>query len=109
MTGESVAPILELLADDVSRRILSELDEPMTTQEIATACDIPRSTAYRKVDRLQEAGLVTDWIRVRADGRHPSEYRRAAEEILLEVTLEDVSVELQTGSGESSEEVPTTA
>lgn len=95
MTGEQSATVLDLLADEVARSILATLDEPMTTQELAAACDIPRSTAYRKVDRLQEAGLVTDRIRVSPDGRHPHLYTRAASEVHLQVTLEDVSVELE--------------
>lgn len=95
MTGEQSATVLDLLADEVARSILAALEEPMTTQELAATCDIPRSTAYRKVDRLQEAGLVTDRIRVSPDGRHPHLYTRAASEVHLQVTLEDVSVELE--------------
>ena len=94
MNGERSELVLDLLADGVTRCILAALDEPMTTQEIADTCEIPRSTAYRKVDRLQTAGLVTDRIRVSPDGRHPTLYSRASPAITLRVNLADRRVDL---------------
>jgi predicted transcriptional regulator len=39
-------------------RVLSESDEPMTVDELATHVDRERSTAYRSVQRLLKVGLV---------------------------------------------------
>lgn len=96
MTRDQGADLLNLLSNDGARRILEAIDEPMTTQEIAATCDIPRSTAYRTIDHLQEAGLVRDRILVSSDGTHPSQYVRTASEIQLHVTLEEGAVTVET-------------
>jgi predicted transcriptional regulator len=38
--------------------VLTRRDEPLTVDEIAEAVDRERSTAYRSVQRLRDAGLV---------------------------------------------------
>ena len=52
--------IVGALDDDGCRRIVAVLDEPLTVDEIADAADLPRSTTYRKLDRLTDASLVTE-------------------------------------------------
>ena len=83
---------LELLADDAGRRILATLDDPMTTQEVADECGIPRSTAYRKIEQLDEAGLVEDAVRLSPDGGHPVTYRRAFEAVDLDIAGDNVQL-----------------
>ena len=46
---------------DLDRRVFGELtgaDEPLTVDEVAEQVDRERTTAYRSVQRLREAGLV---------------------------------------------------
>lgn len=79
--------VLEALDDPVCRRIIRALDEPMTAPEVCDACDIPSSTAYRKLDLLTEADLLEEGTQLRADGHHASVYDVAFEEVV--VALED--------------------
>lgn len=79
--------VLEALDDPVCRRIIRALDEPMTAPEVCEACDIPSSTAYRKLDLLTEADLLEEGTQLRADGHHASVYDVAFEEVV--VALED--------------------
>jgi DNA-binding IclR family transcriptional regulator len=53
-----VDTVVTLLASDRVRRIVRALDRPMTAAEVADDCDIPQSTAYRKLGAMAEAGLV---------------------------------------------------
>ncbi|MFD1686231.1 winged helix-turn-helix domain-containing protein [Halobellus litoreus] len=38
--------------------VLRSLDSPRTAAEIASECDLPRSTAYAKLESMVEAGLL---------------------------------------------------
>lgn len=60
-------------------------DAARSAREVATRCDLPLSTTYRKLDHLVEAGLLTERTRVRCAGKHPSEFRRAADEVVVDV------------------------
>jgi DNA-binding transcriptional ArsR family regulator len=66
--------VLDALDDTECRRIIKALGEPMTASEISEECDIPRSTAYRKLELLSEASLVDERVEVRSDGHHTTRY-----------------------------------
>lgn len=83
-----VESVLGVLSDPDCRRILGTLGEPRTAPSIVDACDIPRSTVYRKLDRMVEVGLVTESIRIDTHGRNTSRYR---------VDVSDVNVRLTEG------------
>lgn len=83
--------VLAALDDPDCRKLLeATTDEALTAQELVDRCDVPRSTTYRKVEQLTEAGLLEEQVRLRADGKHASEYRRA---------FEDVTISLSAGDG----------
>ncbi|WP_255151789.1 winged helix-turn-helix domain-containing protein [Halorarius halobius] len=69
-----VEVVLDALDDDDCRRIIRRLDESMTASEVSDTCDIPRSTAYRKLELLSEASLVDEEVEVRSDGHHTTRY-----------------------------------
>lgn len=73
--------ILRLLGDDYARRILACSDQPKTATEIANECGLPTSTTYRKVDQLQDAGLLEESLRPSVEGKHATEYRRVIDRI----------------------------
>lgn len=67
--------ILGTLADDDMQAILSATaTEPKSVPEIVAECDIPTPTAYRKVDVLEELGLLDEQVRTRPGGRNSAEY-----------------------------------
>lgn len=78
--------VLNALDDPDCQTIVRHLDEPMTAKEIATATDIPQSTAYRKLALLSEATIVREEIKLRADGHHTTRYRVDVEEIRIRFT-----------------------
>lgn len=78
--------VLTALDDPDCRALLeATAEEPLTAGELTDRCDIPRSTTYRKVEQLTEAGLLEERVRLSVDGKHASEYRR---------TFDDVTVSL---------------
>lgn len=52
--------ILKAIADEYSRAILSyAIDKPKSVLDISKECNIPLSTAYRRVHELEMDGLLT--------------------------------------------------
>lgn len=92
-TQSEITELLDVLDDEDCRAILVETgEEALSTKDIAERCDIPSSTAYRKVDRLVETGLLSDRIRICGSGSQTREYRRCIEHV--EMGLGDDGIEL---------------
>lgn len=89
-TGEESSDpsdVLTALNDRDCRRILdAAASEALTTRELAEACDLPLSTTYRKVDLLTDAALLSESVRLRTSGKHPSEYRRSFDDVVVHLT-----------------------
>lgn len=79
--------VLRTVSDDDARALIREMEEPRTAAELSEASDIPLSTTYRKIERLEAATLIDDLIEIRDDGRHTSRYYPDFETI--EITLTD--------------------
>ena len=75
--------VLEALGDPDCRRIIRALEEPMTAPEVCEACDIPSSTAYRKLDLLTEAELLREATEIRPDGHHTTLYDINFERVVI--------------------------
>ncbi|MFC7098907.1 winged helix-turn-helix domain-containing protein [Halobaculum marinum] len=81
--GPHLQPVLDALDDEDCRTIIRRLDEPLTAGEVSEECDIPASTAYRKLDLLSEAQLLAEGVEVRQDGHHATRYRTDFEEVIV--------------------------
>ena len=93
------------LADPDCRAILDAADTPMTTGELADACDLALSTAYRKVERLSETPLLVEGVRFDPDGDHAAEYARGATDATVE--LADGGITLTVGDSTAPNSSPT--
>lgn len=90
--GERASELLELLEDDYARRILAALERgPQPARELVAACDASRATVYRRLDRLEEFGLVTTDMELHRDGHHRTVYDAA----FRRATVEQVGGTLQ--------------
>ena len=75
--------VLSALDDADCRAIIRALDEPLSAGEVSDRCDIPSSTAYRKLDLLTEAELLTEATEVRPDGHHTTLYDVDFEQVVI--------------------------
>jgi DNA-binding transcriptional ArsR family regulator len=83
---EDVQRVLDVLDDAECRAILDATrDDPLTVGELADRCDLPQSTAYRKVDQLADADLLEESLRIRRSGKHVSEYACCVDDVTLDV------------------------
>ena len=84
----SVDDVLDALADDDARRIVSALSEPKTASDISEECDIPLSTTYRKLELLTEASLLAESTDIRRDGQHTTRYSVSFETVTVSLDEE---------------------
>jgi DNA-binding transcriptional ArsR family regulator len=86
VTSEEPQPtetVLEALGDPDCRAILSETTEPMTANELEEACEIPKSTLYRKLELLGDASLVQERDTINPSGGRVTHYERAFDELMV--------------------------
>jgi response regulator of citrate/malate metabolism len=78
--------LLSVFDDTDSRAIMEATsEESRSASELAEICNLPLSTAYRKVDQLTDVGMLQEQTRIRQTGKHTSEYRRALEGLSVEI------------------------
>ncbi|MFQ3283949.1 MAG: putative transcriptional regulator [Natronomonas sp.] len=93
---ESVETVLETLADDECRRILQHLQRtPMSAPELVDHGGIARSTVYRKLNLLEQIGLVSTRIRVNKTGAHTTEYDTPLESVCVEHSADGFELVVQ--------------
>jgi len=92
-TSEPTVPtseVLELLNDDHASEIIRRIhDEAKSARELAEECEMSRATAYRRLNRLDDAGLVDVGMTYDPDGYHRK---------IFELAVSSVSIELDDGS-----------
>ncbi|ELZ79122.1 ArsR/SmtB family transcription factor [Haloferax larsenii] len=95
MTEEpELSEILDILSDEYARDILAATSiKPMSAQQLATQCEMSKPTVYRRVEQLQEYGLIEEQTKVQKSGNHYKVYA---------ATLSEFSLELDVGSFEAS-------
>lgn len=80
----NVQSLLGALDDADGRAILDATsEEARSAKEISEICDLPLSTAYRKLDMLMGAGLLEKQTRIRRSGKHANEYCRVAKRVTV--------------------------
>ena len=74
--------LLDLLGDEHTRRTLNAISsEPKDAQTVAETINVSRATAYRRLNDLLNAGLVTTDIAVCEDGNHYKQYQSVVDEL----------------------------
>ena len=85
----SLRDVLNALDDADCRAILRETAEPMTANELIDACDIPKSTLYRKLDHLSTASLVREQDKINPEGGRITLYERDFDDVTISMDEED--------------------
>ncbi|MBX0288059.1 helix-turn-helix domain-containing protein [Halomicroarcula sp. F13] len=78
--------VVDALDDPDCQAILRETVDPMTATELTEACDIPKSTLYRKLDLLSTASLVRERDQINPGGGRVTQYERDFEDITISMT-----------------------
>ena len=93
--------ILKALSDDYSRTIMNyTIEKPRSVVDIVKECDVPMTTAYRRVHELEENKIlkVTGSI-VTDDGKKYFLYRNRLKAIYVIFGLEALDVQIVENDG----------
>lgn len=85
----SIRAVLDALDDADCRTILRETAEPMTATELIDACEIPRSTLYRKLELLSRASLVREQDTINPGGGRITKYERDFDDVTISMDEDD--------------------
>jgi DNA-binding IclR family transcriptional regulator len=77
--------VIGALDDDQCLDLLYALDEPRSVKALSEAADVPLSTTYRKVSKLERASLVDERTEIRAGGHHRTRYVLNFDRVVLEL------------------------
>ncbi|MFC6823530.1 helix-turn-helix domain-containing protein [Halopelagius fulvigenes] len=101
--ADALAPdagsVFGVLNDDDCQRMVEQMDRPMTADEIGDECELPRSTVYRKLERLVEANLAEK----RLHAGEAATYRLTFDRVVLAVEEETDGVALSVRVEEGAE------
>ncbi|MFC7074770.1 helix-turn-helix domain-containing protein [Halovenus rubra] len=94
--GVSTQVVLELLGDEYTRAVLQSVaDEPRSGSEVAECTSMSKPTAFRRLNRLAEEGLVHVHQRIDTEqGHHHKVYEAQLD--TLEVDLDSLLESIDT-------------
>jgi DNA-binding transcriptional ArsR family regulator len=93
----SAAELLALFGDEYACDILRTLaDGPASARALADACGMSRPTAYRRLNRLTDAGLVEERLQIAPDGHHRKEFRLVGETATFELVRTGITSTIDT-------------
>ena len=74
--------LLDLLGDSYAREVLAAVTEqPRSGREVSEVTSVSKPTAFRRLNRLEDAGLVRTDLVLDSDGHHHKQYRAVVEEV----------------------------
>jgi len=88
----TTAELLELLGDEYTRRVFEAVTaQSRTGRQVAEVADVSRPTAYRRLNDLRDAGLVTTEMAIGENGHHRERYEAVVDHVA--VTIDEGSIE----------------
>ncbi|MCU4925606.1 winged helix-turn-helix domain-containing protein [Halobacteria archaeon AArc-dxtr1] len=87
------AELLELLGDEYAREVLEALlAEPRSGSDVAAETSVSKPTAFRRLNRLEEVGLVKSRQAIDLEnGQHYREFQPAFDRISVELDGETLT------------------
>lgn len=99
----SIQELLDVLDDADCRAILDATsDTALSANEVSETCELPLSTAYRKLDLLTNTELLDERTRIRRSGKHASEYSCSVSDVVVSISTHG-EIELEVSHRETSE------
>ena len=96
--------ILKALSDKYSRTIMNNtIEKPKSVVDLVRECDIPMTTAYRRIHELEESKIlkVTGSI-VTDDGKKYFLYQNRIKSVSVNFGLEELNVQIVDNDGMST-------
>jgi predicted transcriptional regulator len=89
----SSGELLALLDDEHVRTILEAVrTETKPARALADECGVSRPTVYRRLNDLEDAGLVESRLALDADGHHRTVFRATLQRVSVDLTGDGLSI-----------------
>lgn len=89
--------VLTLLAADHTQTIIGHIhDSPTPARAVAESCDASRTTVYRRLNRLVDAGLVKSRMTYDPDGHHRTVFETTIDSLTLDLTDDGYQLDVHT-------------
>lgn len=96
--------VLQALGNKYSAEILCAARTPTSAQELSDELDVPIATCYRRIEELEEVGLLRCEGRQLSDeGRRTNVYRRTLDEFAIEFSGENPTLSTEDRSAAKNE------
>ena len=88
--------IIECLSDPLCRRIIDlTVNKPLSASDIAEGCNLPPSSAYRRISTLTDAGLLgVERSVITEDGKKYDLFRSTIKGVEINYRPSDITVRL---------------
>jgi DNA-binding HxlR family transcriptional regulator len=88
--------LLELLGDEYTYRVFEAVvEEPRTGSELIEATGASKATVYRRLEELEETGLVESTVNVASDGNHCKQYHTTVTSVEVSFDADGFSARLE--------------
>lgn len=95
--------LLELLGDEYTQKVLrSVADRPRSGREVAEDKSISRATAFRRLNELVDAGLVTTEMVPDPDGHHHKQFHAVFARVGLQFGDDGLSMDVERRTNQQS-------
>lgn len=86
--------VLAMLGDEYARAILKAISAgPLPAREIAERLDLSRATVYRRLNRLESAGVVEASVSYHPDGYHRKQFATDVDRLVLSIDADRIDVD----------------
>jgi DNA-binding transcriptional ArsR family regulator len=93
--------LLGLLGDEYAREVVDRLSAGARTgPALVEACDASKATVYRRLNRLEEVGLVASRTALDPDGHHHQVYRLTIAEATLSLDADGLTAAVSPADGD---------
>ncbi len=89
------ADVMSLFSDEYAAEILEAIKEsPSTAAELRECCEGSKVTIYRRLNSLEDAGLITSGVKVQVDGNHCKVYYPVVDRVTITITDDGFDTEI---------------
>ena len=101
MNSTQAGRLFEVLGDETALTIFRRVHEtPRSAKDLRETCDASLKTIYRRLELLQEVGLVSAVTQVDGEGNHYSAYATTVEQIEITVEPSEPDIEVAIHDGD---------
>lgn len=86
--------VLSLLSDEYARELIDILlEEPLSARELSDRLDMSRPTVYRRLNRLESAGVIEGSMVVDPEGHHRNRFSVVVDHLQLQFESDGIRLE----------------